>query len=217
MDKKFNRTTTKDLADMHNLTYVSTTTKQNVYPRDLKHVIVADSIEEILQLKDKFKSQGYVVEEWYLTKNKYNKIWVREERTVIKRGFFIDRKIKNDNSLILDWEEGKEKVEVKVRNLFYQNQEVFDSEVDKYLQQYSDFDSDDEPENEHEFSQQSKEIAEENLLAPIRNFLKEVPKAGKLKVQYLPGDKNRVKMFATENSTKYRVREDDYIIGLSII
>lgn len=215
MQKKFNSTTTKEVANNLGFTYVSTTTEQNIYPRDLKHVIIADTIEETLKLKESLQNQGYNVEEWYLTKNKYNKIWVRKEPTVIKRGFFLNKEIKNDNSIIIDWTDGKEKVEEKVRDLFYQNESRFEAEVNKYLQRHSDFS--DEPENEtHQFSQQAEDLAKNNLLAPVRDFLKEVPKAGKVKIQYLPGDKNRVKRFVTENSTKYRVKEDDYIIGLSI-
>src|SRR5690625_1109314 len=218
MQKKFNSTTTKEVANNLGLNYVSTTTEQNIYQRDLKHVIIADTVEEILQLKESLQNQGYNVEEWYLTKNKYNKIWIRKEPTVIKRGYFLNKEIKNDNSLIIDWAEGKEKVEEKVRDIFYQNESRFESEVNRYLQRYSDSSEDtDIPENgSPEFSQQAKDLAKNNLLSPVRDFLKEVPKAGKVRVQYLPGDKNRVKRFVTENSTKYRVKEDDYIIGISV-
>lgn len=213
MSENFNSTTTREVAKQKGYRVISTTSEMNNYPRDLKHVIVAQNIDNILSIKSELEGEGFEVEEWFLTKNEDNRLWTRRENTSINKGYFLNKEIDKDVSIVID--NDTDDVESKVVDLFYESSSKFQELVNGKVGEFTE-DIEDNEDNT-DIQEEAEILAEAILLRPVNDFINKLPKTGKIRVQYDNSLKSKdITRIITDNCSRYKVRDNDYIIGLSI-
>lgn len=190
---------TVELADFYNLDYVETSSESNGYPNNLEWAIIADTISELLEIKEQLKNAGFNVQEYFLHKKNGWQLWSRQN-TYLEKGQMT---IASDSDWYWDFDmTDLDEVKKEVYEMFWcdeeQMKEIANEQVEDGI-----YDTLKEALNEY---------AEQ-----VQFFINQLPKdGGQIRVFYDPNQDYAIDYIVTEESTYYYNDTNHYRLAIAV-
>jgi hypothetical protein len=185
---------TQEIAEYFELETIETTAEYNGYPRNLKWVLIFDSISKLKEIKEKL-DKDYFVSEIELHSKDGQQLWGRRN-TIVELGMYCKS---NDDEYTTDIDADSDSLEEDIFNAFQENI-IFDN------YDYDDYDS---------IKELIKNLEKRNEM--IQEWVKEIEVLdGIVTVFYDPYPDNSIDYIVSQESTSYSYNTHNYQCGLIV-